>query len=237
MIAWNSGRWALAWSVSQREAADLRLSGMMPSSCEEVEWGILPKSWRSLAIGDVRTFAIGWIEVTLNSSELLGYRFFFMATGRICKTVLGSESSTGWPPRLGRLQSRAGYVAVVDSLLSKEANQCGPRRGQAWRFRRPCCSAQQPRGQRQKEQDDANAVLEIISPDQGDCPLGLSWRWGSMAVKHVWFDDHRGPFKAVVESSGKAVRVTFEGWGKERFVASAETQIRINYRPRRQESD
>ena len=79
--------------------------------------------------------------------------------------------------------------------------------------------------------DDGKAVLEIISPDQGDCPLGLSWRWGSMAVKHVWFDDHRGPFKAVVESTGKAVRVNFDGWGKERFVASADKQIRIIYKP------
>ena len=79
--------------------------------------------------------------------------------------------------------------------------------------------------------DDAIAVLDIIGPDQGDCPLGLSWRWGSMTVKHVWFDDHRGPFKAVVESSGKEVRVTIDGWGNERFVASAETQIRIIYKP------
>ena len=31
--------------------------------------------------------------------------------------------------RIGRLQSRAGYVAVVGTLLSKEANRCGPRRG------------------------------------------------------------------------------------------------------------
>jgi hypothetical protein len=72
-------------------------------------------------------------------------------------------------------------------------------------------------------------VLEIMSPDRGDCTLGLSWRWGTMAVNHVLFDDHRGPFKAVVESTGKGVRVSFEGWGKEPFVASADKEVRIIY--------
>jgi hypothetical protein len=71
-------------------------------------------------------------------------------------------------------------------------------------------------------------VLEIMSLDPGDCTLGLSWPWGAMAVNHVRFQDHRGPFKAVVESSGEGVRVTFEGWGKGPFVASA-AKIRIIY--------
>jgi hypothetical protein len=49
-----------------------------------------------------------------------------------------------------------------------------------------------------------------------------------MAVNHVMFNDHRGPFKAVVESAGKGVRVTFEGWGRGPFVASAD-KVRIIY--------
>jgi hypothetical protein len=50
-----------------------------------------------------------------------------------------------------------------------------------------------------------------------------------MHVNHVMFNDHRGPFKAVVESSGRGVRVTFDGWGEGPFVATAE-KIRIIYR-------
>jgi hypothetical protein len=50
-----------------------------------------------------------------------------------------------------------------------------------------------------------------------------------MAANHVMFNDHRGPFKAIVESSGKGVRVIFDGWGERPFVASAE-KIRIIYR-------
>jgi hypothetical protein len=73
------------------------------------------------------------------------------------------------------------------------------------------------------------AVLEIMSLDRGDCTLGLSWPWGAMAVNHVTFNDHRGPFQAVVESSGQGVRVTFIGWGETPFVASAD-RIRIIYR-------
>src|SRR6516165_8723809 len=57
-------------------------------------------------------------------------------------------------------------------------------------------------------------VLEIRSLDPGDCTLRLSWPWGGMAVNRVMFNDHRGPFKAVVESSGRGVRVTFDGWGQ-----------------------
>ena len=49
-----------------------------------------------------------------------------------------------------------------------------------------------------------------------------------MAVNHVMFNDHRGPFKAIVESSGKGIRVTFDGWGKSPFAASA-SKVRIIY--------
>ena len=73
-------------------------------------------------------------------------------------------------------------------------------------------------------------VLEVMSLDPGDCSLGLTWQWGSMAVNHVLFDDHSGPFKAIVEPTGRGVRVTFNGWGEEPFVASADKQIRIVYR-------
>jgi hypothetical protein len=74
----------------------------------------------------------------------------------------------------------------------------------------------------------AKPVLDIMSLDQGDCTLGLSFPWGAMAVNHVQFNDHSGPFKVVVESSGTGVRVNFDGWGKESFVASAD-KVRIIY--------
>jgi hypothetical protein len=44
------------------------------------------------------------------------------------------------------------------------------------------------------------------------------------------FDDHPGPFKAVVESSAKGVRVRFDGWGKEPFAAVVYKQVRVIYR-------
>jgi hypothetical protein len=75
----------------------------------------------------------------------------------------------------------------------------------------------------------AEPVLEIMSLDKAEYSLGLSWPWGAMSVNHVIFNDHRGPFKAVVASSGKGVGVTFDGWGSGPFVASAE-RIRIIYR-------
>jgi hypothetical protein len=75
----------------------------------------------------------------------------------------------------------------------------------------------------------AETVLEILSLDPGDCTLGLSRPWGAMAVDHVTFHDHRGPSKAVVESSGRGVRVTFAGRGETPFIASAD-RIRIIYR-------
>jgi hypothetical protein len=79
-----------------------------------------------------------------------------------------------------------------------------------------------------EKQAGAKPVLEIMSLDQGNCSLGLSWPWGALNADHVLFNDHHGPFMVVVESSGKGVRVTFDGWGKEPFVASA-TRIRIIY--------
>jgi hypothetical protein len=79
-----------------------------------------------------------------------------------------------------------------------------------------------------EKQTKVAPVLEIISLDQGNCTLGLSWPWGAMAVNHVRFNDHNGPFKAIVESSGKEVRCTFDGWGKGRFSASA-PKMRIVY--------
>jgi hypothetical protein len=75
----------------------------------------------------------------------------------------------------------------------------------------------------------AEPVLEIMSLVPGDYSLGVSWPWGAMAANHVMFNDHPGPFKAVVESPGKGVRVTFQGWGEEPFIASAE-KVRIIYR-------
>jgi hypothetical protein len=74
----------------------------------------------------------------------------------------------------------------------------------------------------------AEPTLEVMSLDQRNYALGLSWPWGAMAANHVMFNDHRGPFKAVVESPGKGVRVTFDGWGRQPFVASAD-KIRIIY--------
>ena len=60
-------------------------------------------------------------------------------------------------------------------------------------------------------------------------PSGCRGHGAAMAVNHVLFDDHRGPFKAVVESAGKGVRVRFDGWGKEPFVASADRELRVIY--------
>jgi hypothetical protein len=74
----------------------------------------------------------------------------------------------------------------------------------------------------------AEPVLEIMSLDKADESLGLSWSWGALSANRVMFNNHRGPFKAIVESSAKRVRVTFDGWGEEPFVASAE-KIRIIY--------
>jgi len=53
-----------------------------------------------------------------------------------------------------------------------------------------------------------------------------------MAVKRVRFDDHGGAFTASVESTGQGVRVTFDGWGEEPFIASADGQVRVVFRAR-----
>jgi len=82
--------------------------------------------------------------------------------------------------------------------------------------------------------DGAKRILEVMSPDAGDCTLSLTWPWGSMAVNRVFFDDHQGAFKAVVESTARGVRVTFDGWGNEPFVASAEKRVRVTYRAGRE---
>ena len=82
---------------------------------------------------------------------------------------------------------------------------------------------------RDKQSSEANA-LEIVSTDPGEFPLELSWRWGGMAVNHVVFNDHRGPYKAIVEPGAKGVKVTFDGWGKESFTATANKQVRITSR-------
>jgi hypothetical protein len=75
----------------------------------------------------------------------------------------------------------------------------------------------------------AGHVLEILSPDRGDCTLKLKWSWGAIAVNHVQFDDHQGSFKVFVEPSGHGVRVRFVGWGKEPFVATSDKEVRIVY--------
>jgi hypothetical protein len=78
------------------------------------------------------------------------------------------------------------------------------------------------------ERAEAEPVLEIMSMDRGDCTLRLSWPWGAMAVNHAMFNDHRGPFKAIVEPSSRGVRITFDGWYEGPFVASAD-RIRVIY--------
>jgi hypothetical protein len=75
----------------------------------------------------------------------------------------------------------------------------------------------------------ARRVLEILSPDRGDCTLRLEWSWGAMAVNHVMLDDHQGSFKVFAEATGNGVRVRFVGWGKEPFVATANKEVRIIY--------
>src|SRR4051812_47436659 len=94
----------------------------------------------------------------------------------------------------------------------------------------PTGSAAGPESPAGAKAGESRPVLELASPDPGECPLGLSWRWGSMAVKRVHFEDHEGPFKAVVDSTGQGVRITFHGWGKDPFVASADRQVRVVYR-------
>jgi hypothetical protein len=74
---------------------------------------------------------------------------------------------------------------------------------------------------------DKESALEIMSTDPASCSLKMSWLWGGMAVNHVTFADHRGPFKAVMESTGKGIRITFDGWGETPFTASTDKGVRI----------
>jgi hypothetical protein len=67
-----------------------------------------------------------------------------------------------------------------------------------------------------------------MSLENGDCTLRLSWPWGEIAANHVMFDNQDGPAIAIVEPSPAGVRVTFEGWGKDRFAVSAD-RVRIIY--------
>jgi hypothetical protein len=48
-----------------------------------------------------------------------------------------------------------------------------------------------------------------------------------MAVNHVVFNDHHGPYKAIVELGLKGVKIMFEVGGKESFTVSASKEIRI----------
>jgi hypothetical protein len=73
-----------------------------------------------------------------------------------------------------------------------------------------------------------HAVLEIMSLDSGDFALHLEHHWGGLSASHVYFDNHAGPFEAIVESTKSGVRVTFNGWEKHPFVATS-TSIRIVY--------
>jgi hypothetical protein len=76
-----------------------------------------------------------------------------------------------------------------------------------------------------------HSVLEILSPVPGDFALKLDYPWGGIAASRVYFDNHDGPFEAVVEPSGPGVRVTFKGWEEKPFVATAEKVRIIYHRP------
>jgi hypothetical protein len=71
-------------------------------------------------------------------------------------------------------------------------------------------------------------TLEIMSLEKEDCSLNLSWPWGGLAANHVMFENPTGPVRAIVESSRGGIRVSFDGWSKDRFVASA-ARVRIVY--------
>ena len=70
--------------------------------------------------------------------------------------------------------------------------------------------------------------LAIMSPDPGEFALRLEHHWGGLGANRVYFDDHDGPFEAVVERSADGVRVTFNGWEERPFTASSKT-IRVAY--------
>jgi hypothetical protein len=83
----------------------------------------------------------------------------------------------------------------------------------------------------------AKSTLEILSLESGDCTLRLSWPWGEIAANHVMFDNQYGPAMAIVEPSPAGVRVTFEGWGKDRFAVSADRVRIIDWVGNRKEID
>jgi hypothetical protein len=76
-----------------------------------------------------------------------------------------------------------------------------------------------------------HAILEIMSPDSGDLSLQLEHHWGSISAHHVYFDNHDGPFEAVVEPSADGVRVTFNGWEDHPFVATSARIRMVYHRP------
>ena len=73
-----------------------------------------------------------------------------------------------------------------------------------------------------------HAVLEIMSRAQGHRTLRLEHHWGGIAASHVFFNDHDGPFEAVVEPMANGVRVTIKGWEEHPFMATAPS-IRMVY--------
>ena len=72
-------------------------------------------------------------------------------------------------------------------------------------------------------------TLSIMSPDPGEFALRLEHHWGGLAANRVSFDDHEGPFEAVVERSADGVLVTFNGWEERPFTASSK-KVRVIYR-------
>src|SRR4051812_31522627 len=71
-------------------------------------------------------------------------------------------------------------------------------------------------------------TLAIMSPDPGEFALRLEHHWGGLHANRVYFDNHEGPFEAVVERSADGVRVTFNGWEERPFTASSK-KIRVTY--------
>jgi hypothetical protein len=71
-------------------------------------------------------------------------------------------------------------------------------------------------------------MLAIMSPDPGEFALRLEHHWGGLGVNRVYFDNHDGPFEAVVQRSADGVRVTFNGWEERPFTASSKS-IRVTY--------
>jgi hypothetical protein len=67
-----------------------------------------------------------------------------------------------------------------------------------------------------------------MSLDSREFALQLEHHWGGITASHVFFDNHSGPFEAVVETSAGGVRITFNGWEEHPFVATA-AGIRIVY--------